>query len=112
MKFWLSESIPPKKDIPNEKEMWEKELVKGVNLNSLLKRFQSVREKQIALLSKMSDKLWKEKKMNTYWGEASAEFTVSKTIQHTLEHGNKITRIAIHCDRLLEYLDLLRTNAD
>jgi len=110
--FWLGESIPAKKDIPNEKEMWDKELVKGVDLNLLLKRFHSVREKQIEALSEMSDNLWKEKKADTYWGEATAEFTVSKTIQHTLEHGNKLTRIAIHWDRLLEYLELLRTDAD
>ncbi|MCE7743764.1 MAG: DinB family protein [Candidatus Heimdallarchaeota archaeon] len=112
LKNWLGEIIPAKKDIPNEKEMWDKELVKGVDLKLLLKRFHSVREKQIEALSKMSDNLWKEKKTDTYWGEATAEFTVSKTIQHTLEHGNKLTRMAIHWDRLLEYLDLLRTDAD
>jgi uncharacterized damage-inducible protein DinB len=112
LKYMLGESILAKKDIPNEKEMWDKELVKGVDLNLLLKRFHSVREKQIEVLSKMSDEIWLEKKMNTYWGEVTAEFSVSKTIQHTLEHGNKLTRIAIHWDRLLEYLDLLKTDAD
>ena len=95
-----------------QKELWDKELIKGVNLNLLLKRFHSVREKQIDAISKISEELWKEKKTNTFWGEATAEFSASKTIQHTLEHGNKIMRIAIHWDRLLEYLDLLRMNAD
>ena len=112
LKYWLGESISAKKDIPNEKEMWDKELVKGVDLKVLLKRFHSVRGKQIEAINKMSEKIWKEKKTDTNWGEATAEFSVSKTIQHTLEHGNKITRIAIHWDRLLKYLDLLRTNAD
>jgi hypothetical protein len=44
-------------------------------------------------------------KTDTYWGNATAEFSVSKTIQHTFEHGNKIMRIALHWDRLLTWLN-------
>ncbi|MBK5112548.1 MAG: DinB family protein [Candidatus Heimdallarchaeota archaeon] len=107
LKHWLGESIPPKNEMPNEEMMWEKELQKVVDLNLLLKRFHLVRGKQVEAINKMTNDIWTEKKMNTYWGEATAEFSVSKTIQHTFEHGNKIMRIGIHWDRLLNYLNQL-----
>jgi hypothetical protein len=107
LNYWLGEEIPSKIDILNEKEMWDKELIKGVDLKTLLIRFHFVRGKQIDAINKMSDNLWTEKKTDTYWGEATAEFSVSKTIQHTFEHGNKIMRNAIHWGRLLGYLNKL-----
>ena len=105
LKYWLDDALPPKNNIPSEEENWEKELLKGIDLESLLKRFHFVRKNQVKVINQMQDKAWVEKKIDTYWGEASAEFSVSKTIQHTFEHGNKIMRIALHWDRLLTWLD-------
>lgn len=107
LKHWLGDALPPKNKMKNEEEMWEKELQKGVDLKSMLNRFHTVRGKQVELINKMQNKTWTEKKSNTYWGEATAEFSVSKTIQHTFEHGNKMMRIALHWDRLLNYLNQL-----
>ncbi|MFQ6088364.1 MAG: DinB family protein [Candidatus Methanofastidiosia archaeon] len=109
MKHWLGESHP-KVDIisPNtefEKEAWRKELKRGVNLKALLERFHSVRSRQIKVLNSIQDEHWTEERVKTDFGMVSAEFTVTKTIQHTLEHGNKILRNALYWDRALEWLN-------
>ncbi|MFQ6088962.1 MAG: hypothetical protein ACE5K0_08695 [Candidatus Methanofastidiosia archaeon] len=55
MKHWLGEPHPNVDIIsPNmefEKEAWKKELEKGVDFKALLKRFHSVRSKQIDVLN-------------------------------------------------------------
>jgi hypothetical protein len=104
LKSFLDNSLFPKKDL-SEDENWEKELLKGVDVNSLLKRFHIIRENQIEIINKIEDESWIKMRTDTYWGKASAEFSVSKTIQHSFEHGNKIMRLALYWDKLLNWLD-------
>jgi len=109
MKHWLGEPHPDVDIIfPNmeiEEAEWETEVEKGVNLPSLLKRFHSVRNKQIEVVNSIRDEHWTEERVRTAFGKVSAVFTVTKTIQHTLEHGNTILRNALYWDRALNWLN-------
>lgn len=109
MKHWLGEPHPSvdivSPDPESEEEAWEQELRKGVNSQALLGRFHSARSRQIEVVSSIEDEYWSEEKVTTEFGKVSAEFTVSKTIQHTLEHGNMILRNALYWNRALEWLD-------
>jgi len=107
LKHWLGGPLPRKDKVPKEEELWNEELQRGIYLKALLKRFHAVRKEQIEALNQMSEATWKEVKDGTFWGKVSAEFSVSKTIQHSFEHGNKIMRLGLFWDRLLAWLDQL-----
>ncbi|MFX1538620.1 MAG: DinB family protein [Promethearchaeota archaeon] len=104
MKLWLGEQ-PNRQRCGKEKEDWEEELRKGPNLEALLERFHSVRKQQTEVINKIQDNQWQEKRPNTNWGTVSVEFIVTKSIQHTLEHGNKILRNVLFWDGYLRQLN-------
>lgn len=109
MKHYLGGSHPdvdiifPRMEM--EEKEFEKEVKKGINLLLLIKRYHSIRKEQIEVLNKIKDEDWTEDKVKTGFGRVSAEFTASKTIQHTLEHGDSILRNALYWERSLDWLD-------
>ncbi|NHJ47824.1 MAG: hypothetical protein FK733_08555 [Asgard group archaeon] len=89
----------------DEEVAWKNELIKGVNVDGLLMRLNQARNNQIDIIKRIDDNKWTADTGHTSCMHSSPEFITSKTIQHTLEHGNKILRIALFWDRLLHMLD-------
>lgn len=109
MRHWLGEPHP-KEDIcfPNrdlEDAAWGEELRKGADLQALIARFRSIRQEQIRVLDAIPAGEWDQEKVQTGLGRVSADFVVSKTIQHSLEHGDTLLRNALYRERALDWLD-------
>ncbi|NHJ48019.1 MAG: DinB family protein [Asgard group archaeon] len=103
--LWLDESEHLDRRCGGESKAYKEVLENRTNLKELLDRFQEVRKKQIKAINKISNKMWTEKKPNTNWGNVTVEFIVTKSIQHTLEHGNKILRNVLFWDSYLRRLN-------
>jgi hypothetical protein len=58
-------------------------------------KFREGREEQIALLTLFAPERWEEKRA-TVWGEVTLRWVITKTYQHTLEHGNDILKHALY----------------
>lgn len=87
MKVWIGGEPPKEEDIPKEEDFWTDES-HHTNLIQKLKKF---RKEQVEVIKQLNDEQWDETK-STIWGERSIEWIVSKTIQHSFEHGNKMMR--------------------
>ncbi|MCK5045685.1 MAG: DinB family protein [Candidatus Heimdallarchaeota archaeon] len=103
--LWLEESEQMKRRCGGEKEAYQEALMNELSLQTLLDRFHVVRKKQIDILNKITDAQWTEKRSNTNWGNVTIEFIITKSIQHTLEHGNKILRNVLFWDSHLRRLN-------
>ncbi|MHA2357312.1 MAG: hypothetical protein ACXABK_00900 [Candidatus Heimdallarchaeaceae archaeon] len=98
LKVWLGDELIKPVGIIEAKE-FKKEVDQGIILQDLIDRFYAVRKKQIEVIKEIKEEEWVMPKANTFWGNVSAKFIVAKSIQHTLEHGNKIMRNAIFWER-------------
>ncbi len=105
MTLWLDEIDRLARHCGGETKAYEDALLHEVSLQSLLDRFHTVRKKQIDVLNKITESQWTEKRPNTNWGNVTIEFIVTKSIQHTLEHGNKILRNVLFWDSYLRRLN-------
>jgi hypothetical protein len=94
-----------KRSCGGEKKAYQEALMNEISLQILLDRFHVVRKKQIDILSKITENQWTEKRPNTNWGNVTIEFIITKSIQHTLEHGNKILRNVLFWDSYLRRLN-------
>lgn len=109
MRHWLGEPHPevdlvfPNFDL--EQAAWHEGLERGPDLPSLLEKFRAVREKQIRVLEEIPEEEWDREKVDTGLGRVSVDFVVTKTIQHTLEHGDTLLRNALYWERALDWLD-------
>jgi len=92
-----------------EEKYWKKQTKDGTNLLALLMQFHSVRKSQVEIVNTLENSLWNVEKVNTMFGKVSFVFVVTKTIEHTLVHGNRILRNALYWDRMLEWLDTENT---
>ena len=103
--LWLEESEQMKRRSGGEKAAYQDALMNELSLQTLLDRFHLVRKKQIDILNKITEAQWTEKRSNTNWGNVTIEFIITKSIQHTLEHGNKILRNVLFWDSYLKRLN-------
>ena len=103
MKRCLSESkVTPSEGSNDEEEEW----IDGVKLTELLERFRKVRREQIAIIKATSKEEWNNNKIDYYsHGKVSISWLVAKTIQHTLDHGDKLLRKALYWDDMLNWLN-------
>lgn len=103
--LWLDESERMKRSCGGEKKAYEEAMMNELSLQTLLDRFHVVRKKQIDVLNRITKAQWTEKRSNTNWGNVTIEFIITKSIQHTLEHGNKILRNVLFWDSHLRRLN-------
>ncbi|MBY8995546.1 MAG: DinB family protein [Candidatus Heimdallarchaeota archaeon] len=103
--LWLDESERMNCSCSGEKKTYQEALMNELSLQTLLDRFHLVRKKQIDILNKITETHWTEKRPNTNWGNVTIEFIITKSIQHTLEHGNKILRNVLFWDSYLRRLN-------
>jgi hypothetical protein len=88
-----------------EEISWQESVAHDVNATFLLRRLQELRDLQHQLLQLIPEEEWESEKIITGLGKVSAEFVVSKTVQHTIEHANELLKNALYWERALEWLD-------
>jgi hypothetical protein len=62
--------------------------------DELVQKFNAVRQEQIQLLDKLESVDWATLK-TTPWGEKPLSLVVTKTYQHTFEHGDTLLRMVM-----------------
>ena len=88
---WL-DIQPPDDDWPDDDAAWAAAQSKGID--GLVAEFRRVRQQQIDLLDRLADLDWNEPR-KTLWGSKPLSMVVTKTFQHTYEHGDTLLRMAI-----------------
>jgi hypothetical protein len=91
-------------DMAAEETAWSA-AEQGFVLARLLLQLHYLREKQIELIHATPQDMWRDARVMTGYGEVSAEYTVTKTIQHTLDDGNTILRLALYWDGKWKWLE-------
>lgn len=92
MRQWLGEPLPDDASWPDTDEAWA--AVRHRSLEEHCAAFQGVREAQIALLDQLADADWQAPR-ETLWGHKPMAMVVTKTFQHTYEHGDTLLRMGL-----------------
>ena len=93
MQCWLKGETFTRADDANDQDtVWES--LPSTSIESLLEKFQQIRNEQIALLPQFDEALWNEQR-ESIWGIRTIKWIVSKTFQHTAEHTRDILRMAL-----------------
>ena len=88
-----------------EGKAWDDVVLNGIDRVFILRQFKSIRMEQIRIISKIPEVDFHRVLKTDVFGEIPFLFVVSKTIQHSLEHGNDLMKNAVHWDRILVWLD-------
>lgn len=99
MKQWLGGTIPTGEDWPDNDDAWTK--VQNRGFETLTAAFLATRQQQIDLLDQLVKVDW-QKPRETFWGLKPLSMIVTKTFQHTYEHGDTLLRMAIWWEATLE----------
>lgn len=84
--------------IPGREESdWKEEH----SLEGMVREFEEVRARQIAILSGFDDSRWEETR-DTVWGAQTLRWVSSKTYQHTAEHTHNVLSLALLWDLFQE----------
>lgn len=92
MRQWLGEPIPDGANWPDDDHTWA--AVRHLSLEDHCLAFQTVRQAQIALLEELVELDWQEPR-ETLWGRKPLAMIVTKTFQHTYEHGDTLLRMGL-----------------
>lgn len=92
MRQWLGEPLPDDASWPDTDEAWA--AVRDRTLEQHCAAFQAMRETQIALLDQLADADWQAPR-ETLWGHKPLAMVVTKTFQHTYEHGDTLLRMGL-----------------
>lgn len=92
MRQWLGGALPPEDAWPDDDDAWA--LAQGRPMSQLLEAFGSIRQEQIQLLDALASADWAAPR-TTLWGDRPLVWIVTKTFQHTYEHGDTILRMGL-----------------
>ena len=92
MRQWLGGPLPPTDAWSDDDADWEK--VQDRSLPSLVASFRSIRQQQINLLDQFKSVDW-SLPLVSLWGPRPLSMIVTKTFQHTYEHGDTLLRIGL-----------------
>lgn len=92
MRQWLGGSIPGDDAWPDNDETWE--AVTDRSREALTTAFHAVRDEQINLLNDLQSVDWATTR-DTVWGSKPLSLVVTKTYQHTFEHGDTLLRMSM-----------------
>lgn len=98
MQQWLGAPQPPEDAWQDGDADWA--AVPEKNLAALLNDFWQVRRQQIALIDQLAGADW-ETPRETGWGLRSLAWVVTKTLQHTYEHGDTLLRMGLWWEHIL-----------
>ena len=86
-------------DWPDDDEAWAK--VQDRGFDTLIANFRRVRQQQIDLLDQLKDVDW-DAPRETLWGLKPLSMVVTKTFQHTYEHGDTLLRMGLWWEEILK----------
>ena len=92
MKQWLGAPMPGEDAWSDSDDTWA--TFQDRPAAALVESFQVVRAEQIKLLDDLIDVDW-DAPRETIWGMKPLSMVVTKTYQHTFEHGNTLMRMAL-----------------
>ena len=100
MYLWLDESAAhPEIEWPDDDEAWAQ--VQDRKLETLLAEFHQIRQEQIDLLERLTTVDWQTPR-ETLWGPKPLSMVVTKTFQHTYEHGDTLLRMGLWWETILK----------
>lgn len=92
MRQWIGGPLPDGATWPDDDRAWAS--ARHQSLEELCVAFQTVRQAQIALLDELAALDW-EAPRDTLWGRKPLAMIVTKTFQHTYEHGDTLLRMVL-----------------
>lgn len=92
---WLGGEMPDENAWLDSDELWDS--VPDRSFDALIGPFLQVRQQQIDLLDQLAGSDW-EGLYDTGWGPRSLAWVVTKTYQHTFEHGDTLLRMSMWWD--------------
>ena len=96
---WLNGPLPPDGDWHDDDNTWVKVQERG--FEELIAEFWRVRQAQIELLDQFSTIDWSTPR-ETFFGPKPLSWVVTKTFQHTYEHGDTLLRMGLWWEDILE----------
>lgn len=96
---WLDIPPLPEDEWLDDDAAWEK--VKDRGAEALIAEFRRVRQQQIDLLDQLAAVDWTAPKQ-TGWGMKPLSMVVTKTFQHTYEHGDTLLRMGLWWEVILK----------
>ena len=99
MNQWLGGSMPNGKTWLAVDNAWDE--VPNRGFDELTSAFRHIRQQQIVLLDKLIDADWNAQR-ETLWGQKPLSMIVTKTFQHTYEHGDTLLRMGIWWKEAME----------
>jgi hypothetical protein len=99
MQQWLGGPLPSGDIWPDDDKTWAK--VHDRTFETFTTAFRQVRQQQIDLLDQLADIDWNAPR-ETRWGHKPLSMVVTKTFQHTYEHGDTLLRMGLWWERMLE----------
>jgi hypothetical protein len=107
MKQWLGSPLPPDDAWHDDDDTWAKVQARG--FEELISAFDNVRQQEIRLLDQLTTTDW-ETPRETLWGPKPLAWIVTKTFQHTYEHGDTLLRMGLWWESILA--EIARRAAD
>jgi len=96
---WVNGSMMEEGEWPDDDDTWA--TVQEGGLVALMSNFRHVRQQQIDLLDQLTTVDWGEPR-ETLWGLKPLSMVVTKTFQHTYEHGDTLLRMGLWWEESLE----------
>ena len=101
MRLWLAEALTPEKYKEHlTAYVSEEGNENNYSYETILDLFTKGRDEQINMLAQFDDTHWEETQ-KAVWGEPTLHWVVSKTFQHTMEHGNTLMRLILFWDEMI-----------
>jgi len=101
MRQWIGEALPNGSNWQDTDQAWA--AVRHQSLEEHCAAFHAVRQAQIVLLDELVAVDWQARR-ETLWGEKPLAWVVTKTFQHTYEHGNTLMQMGLwweHIERAI-----------
>ena len=83
----------------DDDDAWTRVQARG--FEELTSTFRNIRQQQIQLLDQLAKMDWQAPR-KTLWGRKPLSMIVTKTFQHTYEHGDTLLRMGLWWEDLLE----------
>jgi hypothetical protein len=91
---WLGGAIPPRDIWPDDDESWAG--VADRSFDALIAAFRQNRQEQIELLDQLTGADWMTPRQTWFtFAQMSLSMLVTKTFQHTYEHGDTLLRMGL-----------------
>ena len=99
---WLDPAKELEEEWPDDDETWAKVQERG--FESISANFRRVRQQQIDLLDQLTAVDW-DAPRETLWGLKPLSMVVTKTFQHTYEHGDTLLRMGLWWEVILQEIE-------